>query len=153
MKISRLLFVLLGMLGILCVFTLTVPQFRFVFLRLLVAEPTEQEVAELMRLRIELQRLYGLAEATPGNTNSPSFSWRAGAADGVLERRHQLRLYGLTRQDKQDEIISFVRAYKHENDTNPVRIRFYRSENWIYTNALGSGYRGDEKLLRSIVVK
>lgn len=148
-----MLVVLLGLIGLLCVFTLAIPEYRFVFLRLLVAEPTEQEVTELTRLRMGLQQLYGLAEATPGNTNSPSFSWRVGAANGVLDRKHQLRLYGLTSQDKQDGVISFVRTYKHENDMNPVRIRFYKSENWIYTDALGSGYRGDEKLLRSIVVK
>lgn len=66
-----------------------------------------------------------------------------------------ISVYGVTDQDRQEQVVEWVRALKATGEVNYlIEVNFYERENWIETpkNERGawSGWRGAEKLLRSV---
>jgi hypothetical protein len=67
---------------------------------------------------------------------------------------HRIEIYSITETNAQNEILDLIRGYRSKMGLRPVRVVFYREENWtVHTNNDGSvagGSRGKEEVLRSV---
>jgi hypothetical protein len=69
--------------------------------------------------------------------------------------RVTISVYAVTAEDKQDQVVEWVKALKIKGEIDRViTVNFYERENWIETpqneRGSGGGHRGPEKLIRTV---
>lgn len=128
------------------------PQGRYVISQMVYSHPSDSEASELTQLRNQLDTTFSIPRSTL-DPIKPAMNWQAGSSRGLINTRHRLRIYGVTDIETQAKIIELAATFQKTQMTRPLEIEFSDKENWVTTDEVGSGYRGQELVTRSEVLR